>query len=40
MIAKMVQVIPSVEGKFRNLHPRAVEDMLIRHQAEMYERTI
>ena len=40
MIAKMVQVIPSVEGKFRNLHPRAVEAMLIQHQAEMYERTI
>jgi short-subunit dehydrogenase len=40
MIAKMIQVIPSIEGKFRNLYPPAAEKMLIRHQAEMYERTI
>jgi NAD(P)-dependent dehydrogenase (short-subunit alcohol dehydrogenase family) len=40
MIARMIQIIPAVEGKFRNLHPRAVEDMLVKHQAEMFERSI
>jgi NAD(P)-dependent dehydrogenase (short-subunit alcohol dehydrogenase family) len=40
MIARMIQIIPAVEGKFRNLHPRAAEDMLVKHQAEMFERTI
>jgi short-subunit dehydrogenase len=40
MIAKMIQVIPAVEGKFRNLHPQAAEDMLIQHQGEMFKRQI
>jgi len=40
MIGKMIEVIPQVTGKFRNLHPKRVEDAVKAHQVEMFERTI
>ncbi len=40
MIAKMVEVIPAEEGKFRNVFPSSVEELLKKHQKEMYERVI
>jgi hypothetical protein len=40
MIAKMIEVIPQSTGKFRNLHPRVVEDAVRSHQVEMFDRTI
>jgi NAD(P)-dependent dehydrogenase (short-subunit alcohol dehydrogenase family) len=40
MIAKMVEVTPAPEGKFRNVFPAVVEDLLKAHQVEMFQRTI
>ena len=40
MIAKMVEVVPASEGKFRNIHPDFVEDALKSHQAEMFTKEI
>jgi NAD(P)-dependent dehydrogenase (short-subunit alcohol dehydrogenase family) len=40
MIAKMVEVTPASEGKFRNVFPRFVGDLLKAHQVEMFQRTI
>ncbi|MEI9988196.1 MAG: SDR family oxidoreductase [Aliidongia sp.] len=40
MIAKMVDIIPSGEGFFRNVFPGIVENALKRHQAEMFDRRI
>src|SRR5271170_267811 len=40
MIGKMVEIIPQVSGKFRNLHPKRVEDAVKAHQIEMFDRTI
>jgi NAD(P)-dependent dehydrogenase (short-subunit alcohol dehydrogenase family) len=40
MIAKMIEVIPQVNGKFRNLHPKRVEDAVKSHQIAMFERAI
>jgi NAD(P)-dependent dehydrogenase (short-subunit alcohol dehydrogenase family) len=40
MIAKMVEVIPQSTGRFRNLHPKRVEDAVKIHQKEMFERVI
>jgi NAD(P)-dependent dehydrogenase (short-subunit alcohol dehydrogenase family) len=40
MIEKMIEVIPQVDGKFRNLHPRRIEDAVKAHFIEMFERTI
>jgi short-subunit dehydrogenase len=40
MIAKMVEVIPASHGKFRNIHPRIIEDSLKSHQSEMFQREI
>ena len=40
MIARMIEVIPLVSGKFRNLHPKRVEDAVKAHQMTMFERTI
>jgi short-subunit dehydrogenase len=36
MIAKMVEVIPARTGHFRNIYPPFVEDLLKKHQAEMF----
>jgi NAD(P)-dependent dehydrogenase (short-subunit alcohol dehydrogenase family) len=40
MIEKMIEVIPQATGKFRNLHPKRVEDAVKVHQKEMFEREI
>ena len=40
MIAKMVELIPLSGGKFRNIHPKVVEDSLKSHQAHMFQRKI
>ena len=40
MIARMVEVIPSSRGKFRNIHPKMVEELLKSHQSEMFQREI
>jgi NAD(P)-dependent dehydrogenase (short-subunit alcohol dehydrogenase family) len=36
MIEKMVEIIPVSEGKFRNVFPQFVEDLLKAHQIEMF----
>jgi hypothetical protein len=38
MIEKMIEVIPQVTGKFRNLHPKRIEEAVKAHQIEMFER--
>jgi short-subunit dehydrogenase len=40
MIAKMIEIIPMSDGKFRNIVPGAVEDFLKAHQAKMFELQI
>jgi hypothetical protein len=40
MIAKMVEVIPASRGKFRNIHPKEVEDSLKSPQATIFQREI
>jgi NAD(P)-dependent dehydrogenase (short-subunit alcohol dehydrogenase family) len=40
MIAKMVEVVPASEGKFRNVFPPAVEELLKAHQVQMFSRSI
>jgi NAD(P)-dependent dehydrogenase (short-subunit alcohol dehydrogenase family) len=40
MIARMVEVLPARTGRFRNVFPKHVEDLLKAHQAEMFEREI
>jgi hypothetical protein len=40
MIEKMIEVIPASDGKFRNVFPQAVEDLLKTHQAAMFELEI
>jgi NAD(P)-dependent dehydrogenase (short-subunit alcohol dehydrogenase family) len=40
MIEKMIEVIPQVTGKFRNLHPKRIEEAVKAHQIEMFQRTI
>jgi NAD(P)-dependent dehydrogenase (short-subunit alcohol dehydrogenase family) len=40
MIAKMVEVIPSREGKFLNIFPPSSEDWVKSYQQQLYERTI
>jgi short-subunit dehydrogenase len=40
MVAKMVEVIPAGHGKFRNIHPRIIEDSLKSRQSEMFQREI
>src|ERR1700691_4509494 len=40
MIGKMIDVIPEVTGKFRNLHRKRAEDADRCHEVEMFERTI
>jgi hypothetical protein len=36
----MIKVVPADTGKFRNVSPKEVEDMLKRHQIESREATI
>jgi NAD(P)-dependent dehydrogenase (short-subunit alcohol dehydrogenase family) len=40
MIERMIEVIPQVDGKFRNLYPKRAEDAVKAHQIEMFDRTI
>jgi NAD(P)-dependent dehydrogenase (short-subunit alcohol dehydrogenase family) len=40
MVARMVEVLPERTGRFRNVFPKFVEDLLKVHQAEMFEREI
>jgi NAD(P)-dependent dehydrogenase (short-subunit alcohol dehydrogenase family) len=36
MIARMVEIVPSTEGNFRNVFPAFIEETLKKHQAEMF----
>jgi len=40
MIAKMVEVIPSREGKFLNIFPHETEAWVKSYQQQLYDRTI
>ena len=40
MIAKMVEVIPSREGKFLNIFPPSTEEWVKSYQQQLYDRTI
>lgn len=40
MIAKMIEIVPSDTGKFRNVVPQFVEDMLKKNQVEAWEEKI
>jgi NAD(P)-dependent dehydrogenase (short-subunit alcohol dehydrogenase family) len=40
MIDKMIEIVPAENGRFRNVVPQAVEDMLKRSQAAAWENTI
>jgi NAD(P)-dependent dehydrogenase (short-subunit alcohol dehydrogenase family) len=40
MIDAMIQIVPSDTGKFRNVVPKFVEDMLKDHQIKAWENTI
>jgi len=40
MIDRMIEIVPSDEGKFRNVVPKAIEDMLKDHQVKAWENTI
>jgi len=40
MIERMVEIVPAETGKFRNVVPRFVEDMLKKHQLEAWERPL
>lgn len=40
MIARMIEVIPAIHGKFRNIHPKFVEELLKSRQVEMFQGEI
>ena len=40
MIARMVEIVPARDGKFRNVVPEFVEALLKKHQALMWDRRI
>jgi NAD(P)-dependent dehydrogenase (short-subunit alcohol dehydrogenase family) len=40
MIDAIIQIVPSDTGKFRNVMPKFVEDMLKEHQVKAWENTI
>lgn len=40
MIEAMIKIVPADEGKFRNVMPQFVEDMLKKHQREAWETSI
>jgi NAD(P)-dependent dehydrogenase (short-subunit alcohol dehydrogenase family) len=40
MIARMVEIVPADTGKFRNVCPQSVEDMLKKSQADAWNRPI
>ena len=40
MIDRMIEIVPADTGKFRNVVPKAVEDMLKKHQLQAWENPI
>jgi NAD(P)-dependent dehydrogenase (short-subunit alcohol dehydrogenase family) len=40
MIDRMIEVVPADEGKFRNVVPKSIEDMLKQHQLAAWENRI
>jgi NAD(P)-dependent dehydrogenase (short-subunit alcohol dehydrogenase family) len=40
MIDRMIEIVPSNSGKFRNVVPKTIEDMLRAHQVAAWENTI
>jgi NAD(P)-dependent dehydrogenase (short-subunit alcohol dehydrogenase family) len=40
MVARMIEIVPADSGKFRNVCPQFVEDMLKKSQVEAWERRI
>ncbi|EJG03172.1 SDR family oxidoreductase [Flavobacterium sp. F52] len=40
MIDRMIDIVPADEGKFRNVVPKVIEDMLKVHQLNAWENTI
>ena len=40
MIDRMIEIVPADTGKFRNVVPKATEDMLKRHQLAAWENTV
>jgi hypothetical protein len=40
MVARMIDVMPADSGKFRNVCPQFVEDMLRKSQIEAWDRQI
>jgi short-subunit dehydrogenase len=40
MIDRMIEIVPADTGKFRNVVPKAIEDMLKEHQRLAWEATI
>jgi len=40
MIDRMIEIVPADSGKFRNVVPKAIEDMLRRHQLAAWDNTI
>jgi NAD(P)-dependent dehydrogenase (short-subunit alcohol dehydrogenase family) len=40
MVARMIEVVPSDTGKFRNVCPQFVENMLRKAQVEAWDKTI
>lgn len=40
MVARMIEIVPADEGRFRNVVPQAVEDMLKQHQVSAWENRI
>ena len=40
MIERMIEIVPADTGKFRNVVPKAIEDMLKAHQLAAWENQI
>ena len=40
MIDRMIEIVPADTGKFRNVSPKAIEDMLKAHQLQAWENQI
>lgn len=40
MIDRMIEIVPADDGKFRNVVPKAIEDMLKQHQLDAWENRI
>ena len=40
MIDRMIEIVPSDTGKFRNVVPKVIEDMLKQHQLAAWENQI